>query len=103
MRGDEAVLDIEDARRVADQVLAALSAETGAELAYYDGAFDVPTIREADHAFVFRFNSVQYIGSGDILDQVLLGPIVVPKDGSRPWVMGTALSEDEQLLRRNLL
>ncbi len=103
MAGADAVTDLDGARRVADVVLARLAAETGAGLAYFDGVFGVPTAREASGAFVFRFNTVRYMTSGDVFDQVLLGPIVVPKDGSGPWVMGSALSEDEQLRRRSLL
>jgi Immunity protein 35 len=99
----EASPDETSARERAREVLDKLTSETGTSLAWFDGAFGVQTVRQTRKAWVYRFNSVEYLRTGDVFDQFLCGPVVVPKDGAQPWVMGTALTEDEQLRQRGLL
>jgi Immunity protein 35 len=47
--------------------------------------------------FVFPFNSVGYLDHGRMEDLVPTGALVVPKDGSPPWVLPSALTTDEGL------
>jgi hypothetical protein len=92
-------IDAAEAVRRARRLLESLSHDLDEELAWYDGVFGVETVRETDQEWIYRWNSTAYMRSGDIMDQILIGSIVVPKDGSSPWTMGTAGTEDEELDR----
>ncbi|KXK63001.1 hypothetical protein AWW66_04980 [Micromonospora rosaria] len=41
---------------------------------------------ERGWCWLFPFNTVRAIETGDIMDSLATGPLVVPKDGAEPWV-----------------
>lgn len=90
-------MDLDEARGVAAIKLAELQAEAGKPLEFYDGRLGVDSVAEHQWCWVFHYNSLDYLETGSILDQLLAGPIVVPKDGSEPFTLGTYAPEDQQL------
>ena len=96
------MIDIDEARRRADEALRSLQEDSGASLRWFDGVMGVETLRETKDAWLFYFNSDEYLRTEDVFRQFLSGPIVVPKNGDEAWVMGTALPEGEQLRQRGL-
>ncbi|HET6481643.1 MAG TPA: YrhB domain-containing protein [Actinoplanes sp.] len=54
----------------------------------------VPSVRplvllaphECDWCWLFPFDSAHAIETGDLVDALMTGPLVVPKNGARPWV-----------------
>jgi hypothetical protein len=97
------MINRDDATQHAERLLTEITETVGDPLAWFDGAFGVETIEEHPHHWVFRWNSVAYLRTGDVMDQILAGPIVIPKDGSTPWMMGTADDQATQLSRRSPL
>jgi hypothetical protein len=91
-------MNLEEARSRAEATLATLQEEAGRTLEFYEGRLGVETVRETAWCWLFRYNTPDYMESGSHLDQIMAGPIVVPKNGGEPWTMGTYASEDEQLL-----
>jgi hypothetical protein len=89
----------EEARLVAGGVLREFEEKLERPLAIFDGEFGVSGIVDHGDAWVVNWNSVKYLRSGDFLDQVLVGPIAVPKGGEDFWVMGAARSVEEQLMQ----
>lgn len=89
----------DEARTTARAILADLATQLGAPLAIFDGQFGVEGIRDEEDAWLINWNAERYLETGDIFDQVLAGPIVVPKDGREPFILGTADPVDAQLER----
>lgn len=54
-------------------------------------------IQERSWCWIFWFNSEEFLESRDFLDSVLAGPIVVNKDESDVWVVGTRRPTEELL------
>ncbi|MET8774013.1 YrhB domain-containing protein [Nocardia sp. NPDC004654] len=95
--------DLQSARTKAVDLLSSLEEDAGVPLSFFDGEYGVPESEDHEDVWIFNWNSVQYILSGSIFDQILMGPIAVPKDGSDPFLLGTARSVSEELQRwRNL-
>lgn len=92
-------IDSTEADRQAELALAGLAEHLDTALAWYDGAFGLETRRETDNEWIYHWQSVEYLATGDIFVQQLVGPIVIPKDGSGRWIMETWGTEDEQLDR----
>ena len=88
---DGLAIDGGQARAIAEEALAELERDLGVPLAFWEGdpAVGEPMTDRGD-VWVVMWNSVEYLRSKDFTRQVLVGPIVVPKDG-RPWfVLPTA-------------
>ena len=88
----------EDARARAAKVLAELETRVGRPLALWDGQFGRAGVEDHGDVFTVAWNSVDHLRSGDVFDQVLSGPIVVPKDGGAPFVLGTWSTSTDELL-----
>lgn len=88
-----------DARLAAGKTLEQLTAATGKDLTFFSGQFDVPESEDHGDAWVFNWNSAKYLQSWDPRDQVLAGPIAVPKDGGQPFLLGTSGTTEEELDR----
>ncbi|GLZ01763.1 YrhB family protein [Actinoplanes sp. NBRC 103695] len=41
---------------------------------------------EHEWCWLFPFNTVRTIETGDFLDSLAVGPLVVPKNGKQPWI-----------------
>jgi len=41
---------------------------------------------EYEWCWLYTFNTVRAIETGDIMDSLAIGPLVVPKSGAEPWV-----------------
>lgn len=87
------------ARGKALEMLQQVEAEAGVAVAFFSGEFGVPEHEDRADVWLFNWNSVEYIRSGDFFDQLLAGPIAVPKDGGEAFFLGTALPVDEDLER----
>ncbi len=79
----------DEARARAEQILVELEAKLGRPLAVWDGEFGRIGIEDHGDVWVVAWNSAAYLESGSIFDQVLSGPIVIPKDGSEYFILGT--------------
>ena len=91
----------ERARELAAAFLPDLEAKAGRPLALWDGQFGRVGIEDHGDVWTVAWNSVAYLASGDIFDQVLSGPICVPKDGGDLFLLGTwSRSIDEMLAQR---
>lgn len=55
--------------------------------------------QERSWCWIFPFDSARYLETGNFLDSVVSGPIVVNKDGSDTWVAGTGAPLDDWLDR----
>jgi hypothetical protein len=98
---DSALLDAHAmARARAADFLVELEAKTGRPLALWDGQFDRVGVEDHGDVWTVAWNSVAYLESGDIFDQLLSGPIAVPKDGSELFLLGTWSSIDEMIAAR---
>lgn len=58
---------------------------------------DQRPVEERTWCWIFWFNTEDFLRGRDFLDSVLAGPIVVNKDGSDVWVVGTRRSTEELL------
>jgi hypothetical protein len=83
------VITAEEAHARAADFLLDLQQKTDHPLALWDGQFGRAGIEDHGDVWTVAWNSVTYLESGDSLDQVLSGPIVVPKDGSEVFLLGT--------------
>lgn len=88
---------VDDARTLAARTLAAAQATAGRPLRFFAGEFGVPEHVDLGDAWLFNWNSVSYIESGSPFEQVLMGPIVVPKDGGEVVLLGTAGTTEERV------
>ncbi|MBL0888882.1 YrhB domain-containing protein [Myceligenerans indicum] len=86
------------ARQIAQAALDGYAAEHGVEVAIYDGEFGTAGIVDHMDVWVVRWNSAAYLRTGDFLQQIVAGPIAVPKlqDGTYV-VLGTAGTVEEEL------
>lgn len=90
-----------EARERAEQLLVEIEARVGLPLALWDGQFGRECVEDHGEVWTVAWNSVAYLESGSIFDQILSGPIVVPKDGSELFLLGTwSASIDEMLEAR---
>lgn len=88
------------ARQIAQAALDEYAAEHGVEVAIYDGEFGLAGITDHMDVWVVRWNSVAYLRSGDFLQQIVAGPIAVPKlAGGKCVVLGTSGTVEEELDR----
>lgn len=95
------MISADDARQRAATLLVELEAKSGRPLALWNGEFGRDGIEDHGDVWTVAWNSVAYLASGSIFDQVLSGPIAVPKNGDEPFVLGTwSTSIDEMLARR---
>ena len=76
--------DVMDAAKARERAIEAMHAIEGPGQPLELLAPDAPGERE--WCWLFPFNTVRAIQTGAFMDSVLSGPIVVPKDGSEPWV-----------------
>lgn len=90
------MIDRDGARAAARSILNDLTARMGARLAIFDGQFGVEGLLDKGDAWLVNWNAERYLETGDIFDQVLAGPIVVPKDGREAFLLGTAEPVDTQ-------
>ncbi|WP_251152042.1 YrhB domain-containing protein [Cellulosimicrobium sp. Marseille-Q4280] len=89
-RGDAPPIDAARARAVAEEALVELERDLRVPLAIWEDDPGVEPVGDHGDVWVVMWNSVEYLRSKDFLRQVLVGPVVVPKDG-RPWfVLPTA-------------
>ncbi len=93
------MISAEEARTTAEKVLEKLGADSGRPLAIFDGQFGLAGVEDYGDVWVVNWNSVEFLATGNQRRQVLSGPIVVPKDGSEWFVLGTAGSTEHQLAR----
>ncbi|MFD1715381.1 YrhB domain-containing protein [Amnibacterium flavum] len=90
---------LDEARTHAAALLAQVVARNGVEVAFFAGQFGVPEHEDHGDVWVFNWQSVGYLRTGDARDQLLIGPIVVPKD-DRPAVhLGTADTTEDEVER----
>lgn len=89
-----------EARQRAEELLAELEVKAGRPLAIWDGQFGRAGIEDHGDVWTVAWNSVAYLDSGSVFDQVLSGPIAVPKDGGEPFVLGTWSSSIDEMLER---
>ncbi|KQW08041.1 hypothetical protein ASC66_03595 [Leifsonia sp. Root4] len=89
--------DTVDARARAVDELSKMEATAGRPLRFFAGEFGVPECVDLGDAWLFNWNSVAYIEGGSPFDQVLMGPIVVPKDGGEVVLLGTAGTTEERV------
>lgn len=95
------MITADDARARAAELLVELEAKAGRPLALWDGQFGRAGIEDHGDVWTVAWNSVAYLESGSIFDQVLSGPIAVPKDGGELFLLGTwSRSIDEMLAAR---
>jgi hypothetical protein len=88
------------ARQIAQAALDGYASEHGVEVAIYDGEFGLAGITDYMDVWVVRWNSVAYLRSGDFLQQIVAGPIAVPKlAGGKYVVLGTSGTVEEELDR----
>jgi hypothetical protein len=73
-------MDLDAARAQATEALQEI--ETGQPLALVSP--DAPS--EYEWCWLYPFNTVRAIETGDIMDTLATGPLVVPKSGAEPWV-----------------
>ncbi|MQA81439.1 MAG: hypothetical protein GEV10_23655 [Streptosporangiales bacterium] len=85
-------MNVEEAEAVAAQLLRDSSSPGGHEV-----AIDRRYIRERAWCFVFIWDSVEFLTTGDFLASVMGRPIVVPKDGGEPILLGTYKPLDDLL------
>jgi len=97
--GTPAVADRAAALAVATGVLAELERDLGRPLALWEGDPDVEPVADHGDVWVVMWNSVDYLRSKDFSEQVLMGPVVVPKDG-RPWFVPPTAYPTEEALDR---
>lgn len=90
----------QEARARAEQILVELAATLGRPLALWDGQFSRVGVEDHGDVWTVAWNSVAYLESGSIFDQVLSGPIVIPKDGSDYFILGTESASTVELLDR---
>ena len=84
----------------AKEILIQLEAKVGKPLAIWDGQFGRVGIEDHGDVWTVAWNSKAYLESGDIFDQVLSGPIVIPKDGSDYFILGTESASISEMLAR---
>ena len=94
------VMSTSEARARAEQILVELAATVGKPLAVWDGEFGRAGIEDHGDVWTVAWNSVEYLESGNIFDQVLSGPIVIPKDGSAFFILGTGSASTAEMLKR---
>lgn len=94
------VLNESDADQRAEKILERLGAEFDSEVTFFDGAFGIPTREDHGDVYIYNWNSAAYVRSGNIMDQLLSGPIAVPKSGAPAFVLGTASDTEGELRRR---
>jgi hypothetical protein len=95
------VITADEAKVLAQELLVELEAKVGRPLALWEGQFGRVGVEDHGDVWTVAWNSVAYLESGSIFDQALSGPIVVPKDGSEPFLLGTwSRSIDEMLEAR---
>src|SRR5690606_9855674 len=99
--GTPAVADRAAALAVATGVLAELERDLGRPLALWEGDPDVEPVADHGDDWVVMWNSVDYLRSKDFSEQVLMGPVVVPKDG-RPWFVPPTAYPTEEAVDRGL-
>lgn len=80
----------ERARELAVEELRRQGDAAGEPVAFAGPSLGRPELVEAPDAYVFDWNSERYLASRDVVDQLLVGPIVVARDGSWVGVIGTA-------------
>lgn len=85
-------MTLDDARRLAEAKLRDIE-KPGLSLRFDDQR----SVEERTWCWVFWFNTEEFLESRDFLDSVLAGPIVVNKDGSDVWVVGTRRPTEELL------
>jgi hypothetical protein len=90
----------QEARARAEQILVELTAKLGKPVAVWDGQLGRAGIEDHGEVWAVAWNSVAYLESGSIFDQVLSGPIVIPKDGSDYFILGTESASTAELLDR---
>lgn len=88
-----------EAREVAERALSEVEEESGIRIAIFDGEFGVSGVVDRGDVWLVNWNSVEYLQSGNVLDKILAGPILVPKDGSKVTMLGTAVPVEEGLER----
>ncbi|BDI21458.1 YrhB domain-containing protein [Herbiconiux sp. L3-i23] len=88
-----------EARAEAAAILAQLSERQGVALAFYAGQHGVPESEDHIDVWVFNWNSATYQRTGNIRNQILMGPIAVPKDDRPAVILGTAGTTAEELDR----
>ena len=82
------MITAEEARGRAEQILVDLAVKVARPLAVWDGQFGRVAVEDHGDVWTVAWNSVAYLQSGDIFDQVLSGPICIPKDGSDYFILG---------------
>jgi hypothetical protein len=83
------VITGDEARAIAERALREMEDRTGDKLAIWDGQFGVAPIEDHGDVWTVNWNSEAYLASGEFFDQILSGPIVVPKDGRPYFYLGT--------------
>lgn len=95
------MITADEARARAADFLVELEEKAGRPLALWDGQFDRVGLEDHGDVWTVAWNSVAYLESGSVFDQLLSGPIAVPKDGSEVFLLGTwSTSIDEMLAAR---
>jgi hypothetical protein len=74
-------MDVDTARAHAIEAIAQIERD-GEPLTLI--AEDTP--KEYEWCWLFPFNTVRGIETGDIMDSLVTGPLVVPKNGAEPWI-----------------
>lgn len=90
----------DQARQIARAALDEFAAKHGVEVAIFDGEFGTEGVVEHADFWVIRWNSVEYLRTGNFLTQILIGPIAVPKNTNGDgvyYVLGTSGTETEEL------
>lgn len=92
------MITADEARIRAAELLVEIEARTGRPLALWDGQFGRTGLEDHGEVWTVAWNSVEYLQTGSIFDQLLSGPIAVPKDGSEPFLLGTWSDSIDEML-----
>lgn len=88
----------DEALRIGESALRELEAAGDRPLALWPDEPGTQTIVDHGDVWTINWNAVEYFERRDPLVRALVGPIVVPKDGSDWFVLGTSAPAAEQLV-----
>lgn len=87
----------QEARERALVALAEIESQLGKPLAIWDAPGGPSAIEDHGDVWVVHWSTAAHIRTGSFDDQVFLGPLAIPKDGTEYIVLGTSGTPDEEL------
>jgi hypothetical protein len=95
-------LTAEQARAKAELILRDLEVDLQRPLALWEGDVSSPAHEEHGDHWTFVWNSVEYWQTRDAMRMLLVGPIAVPKDGGRYFILPTYSTDLDELIAEHL-